>query len=84
MPDLRTEQELNDRMRRVRPRRRNRRRPPTDDGRRPRSCQRRYVAGRPFAWLQSFRRAATRFEVERRLDDACVAMACAFVALGEW
>jgi transposase len=65
------------------PHRRNRRRPSRNDGRRLRRYRRRYVVERTFAWLQSFRRVATRFEVKCHLYDAFVAMACAFVALGK-
>ncbi len=65
------------------PHRRNRTRPPTNDGRRMRRYRRRYVAERTFAWLQAFRRVATRYEVKVDLYDAFVAMACAFTALGK-
>lgn len=62
--------------------RKNRTRPPANDGRRLRRLKRRWVVERSFAWLKSFRRVATRYEVKCHLYDGFVALACAFIALG--
>lgn len=62
--------------------RRNRAKPPTADGRRLRRLRRRWVVERTFAWVKSFRRVATRYEVKCHLYDGFVALACAFIALG--
>jgi transposase len=60
----------------------NRKKPPVNDGRRRRRLKRRWVVERSFAWLKSFRRVATRFEVLCHLYDGFVALACAFIAIG--
>lgn len=60
----------------------NRSKPPVNDGRRLRRLRRRWVVERSFAWLKSFRRVATRYEVLAHLYDGFVALACAFIALG--
>jgi transposase len=65
------------------PHRKDRKRPPTNDGRRMRRYRRRYVVERTFAWLQSFRRVATRYERDVNLYDGFVALACAFIAVGK-
>jgi transposase len=57
-------------------------RPPTADGRACRRLKRRWIVARTFAWLHSFRRAATRFERDIGRYDGLVHLACAFVALG--
>ena len=44
------------------PHRRGRKRPPTQDGRKLRRYRRRWKIERVFAWLQNFRRIATRYE----------------------
>jgi len=62
--------------------RKNRRKPPVNDGRRLRRLKRRWVVERSFAWLKSFRRVATRYELLAHLYDGFVALACAFIALG--
>jgi transposase len=61
--------------------RRNRTKPPVNDGRRLRRLKRRWVVERSFAWLKSFRRVATRYERECHLYDGFVSLACAFIAL---
>ncbi len=60
----------------------NRKKPPVNDGRRLRRLRRRWVVERSFAWLKSFRRVHTRYEVLAHLYDGFVALACAFIALG--
>jgi transposase len=59
----------------------NRTKPPVNDGRRLRRLKRRWVVERTFAWVKSFRRVATRYEVKGHLYDGFVALACAFIAL---
>jgi transposase len=66
----------------VAPHRRNRKRPPTNDGRRLRRYRRRWIVERTFAWLHSYRRVLTRFERCVNLYDGFVYLACAFIALG--
>jgi transposase len=46
----------------IAPNRRNRKKPPTQNGRALRRCQRRWKIERLFAWLQHFRRILTRHE----------------------
>ena len=61
--------------------RKNRKRPPTADGRRLRRLVRRWKVERSFAWLHSYRRVVTRFEKKIELYDGFVHLACAFIAL---
>ena len=63
------------------PHRRNRVKPPTQDGRKLRRFARRWIVERTIAWLQNFRRLVTRYE--RRLDifHAFVHLACIVIAL---
>jgi transposase len=65
----------------VAPHRRNRKRPPTADGRRLRRYKRRWIVERTFAWVHSYRRVVTRFERRVDLYDGFVHLACAFIAL---
>lgn len=51
----------------IAPHRRNRRRPPTQDGRILRRYRRRWKVERLFAWLQNFRRITVRYE--RHLEN---------------
>ena len=67
----------------IAPHRQNRTRPATNDGRRLRRCKRRWVVERTFAWVQSFRRVATRYEYLCHFYDGFVALACAFIALSK-
>ena len=67
----------------IAPHRKNREKPPTNDGRRLRRYRRRFVVERTIAWVQSFRRVATRYEYLPHLYDGFVALACAFIALGK-
>ena len=67
----------------IAPHRKNRTKPPTNDGRRLRRYRRRWVVERAFAWVQSFRRVATRYEDLVDLYDGFVALACAFIALSK-
>jgi transposase len=67
----------------IAPHRKNRTKPSSNDGRRLRRYRRRYVVERTFAWMQSFRRVATRYEWYCHLYDGFVALACAFIALSK-
>lgn len=63
------------------PHRRNRVRPPTNDGRRMRRYRRRWVVERTFAWLHSYRRVLTRHDRMVHMHDGFTRLACAFIAL---
>lgn len=63
------------------PHRRNRTRPPTNDGRRMRRYRRRHVAERTFGWLHSFRRVMVRQEWYSFIHTGFVDLACALIAL---
>jgi len=65
----------------IAPHRRNRKRPPTADGRRLRRYKRRWIVERTFAWVHSYRRVVTRFERRVDLYDGFVHLACALIAL---
>ena len=67
----------------IAPHRANRKRPSRNDGRRMRRYRRRFVVERTFAWVQSFRRVATRYEYLCHLYDGFVSLACAFIALSK-
>lgn len=67
----------------IAPHRTNRRKPTRNDGRRMRRYKRRFVVERTFAWVQSFRRVATRYEYLCHLYDGFVSLACAFIALSK-
>jgi transposase len=79
---LREEMELQD-FELVAAHRKNRVKPPTNDGRTLRKLKRRWKVERTFAWLHSFRRVVTRFE--KRIDhfEGFVNLGCAFIALGK-
>jgi transposase len=68
----------------IAPHRKNRKRPPTTDGRRLRRYRRRYIVERTIGWLHSFRRAATRHEYYSHLFDGFVYLACAFIAVSRF
>jgi hypothetical protein len=57
----------------VRPRRRNRSRPPAQDGRKLRRHRRRWLVERMFAWLKSFQRLQIRHERRPRSSGASFA-----------
>ena len=67
----------------IAPHRKDRTKPTRNDGRRMRRYRRRFVVERTFAWVQSFRRVATRYEDLCHLYDGFVALACAFIALSK-
>ena len=63
------------------PHRRNRRRPPRNDGRVMRRYKRRWVVERTFSWFQNFRRLALRYDRTLRAFHAFVHLACVIIAL---
>ena len=65
----------------ISPHRRNRKRRPTQDGRKLRRYRRRYKVERTIAWLQSFRRLVTRYEYHAHLFKGFVQLACLFTIL---
>lgn len=67
----------------ISPHRKGRTKPSSNDGRRMRRYCRRYKVERAFAWVQSFRRVATRYERYCHLYDGFVSLACAFIALSK-
>ena len=66
------------------PHRKNRTRPPRNDGRRMRRYKRRYVAERTFAWLHSYRRLIVRHEFYSFIYDGFLHLACALIAVGRF
>ena len=60
---------------------RSNRRQKTQDGRPLRRYRRRWKIERFFAWLQNFRRAATRYERYAANFLAMIQLACAFILL---
>ena len=65
----------------IAPHRKNRVKPETNDGRRLRRYNRRWIGERTFAWMHSYRRVVTRFEKRVDLYEGFVHLACAFIAL---
>jgi len=63
------------------PHRRNRTRPPRNDGRRMRRYRRRYIVERTFGWLHSYRRVMVRHEWWSHLHMGFVYIACTLIAL---
>jgi transposase len=77
---------LRDRLRRrgidlICPHRQNRRKPPTQDGRKLRRFRRRWKVERANAWLQNFRRVVTRYERYAHLFLGFVQLACLCITL---
>jgi transposase len=64
------------------PHRKNRTKPPTNDGRRMRRYRRRYIVERTIGWLHSYRRVLVRHEWWEFLYHGFVQLACTFIALG--
>jgi transposase len=65
----------------ISPHRKNRVKKPTNDGRRMRRYQRRWLVERSIAWLHSFRRVTTRREYYSFLFTGFVHLACALIAI---
>jgi transposase len=64
--------------------RRNRIKPPTQDGRKLRRFRRRWKVERSISWLQNFRRLVTRYEFHAHLFHGFVQLACLIVVLGRF
>ena len=63
------------------PHRRNRSRPPTQDGRKLRRHRRRWLVERTFAWLKSFRRLQVRHERQAAIFRGFLHHACVLICL---
>lgn len=63
------------------PHRKNRKRPPTQDGRKLRRYRRRWKIERSISWLQNFRRIVTRYEYHANLFHGFVQLACLMVVM---
>jgi transposase len=63
------------------PHRRNRRRPPLQDGRKLRRYRRRWKVERTFAWLGNFRRLVVRYERSLKVYRAFFHVACLVITL---
>lgn len=66
------------------PHRRNRTKPPTQDGRKLRRYRRRWNVERAIAWLQNFRRIVTRYERYAHLFLGFVQLACLCITLRQF
>jgi len=64
------------------PHRKNRTKPPRNDGRKMRRYARRYVIERTNSWLHSFRRIANRWEHYSFMYHGFVRLACILIAVG--
>jgi transposase len=63
------------------PHRKNRKEPPTQDGRKLRRYRRRWKIERSIGWLQNFRRLVTRYEYYAHLFHGFVQLACLMVVM---
>ncbi len=63
------------------PHRKNRKRPPTQDGRPLRRYKRRYRVERTISWIKNYRRIATRYEYYPNLFHGFAQLACLFTIL---
>ena len=63
------------------PHRKNRRKPPTQDGRSLRRYRRRWKIERTFAWLGNFRRLVVRYERSLPMYNAFFHVACLIITL---
>jgi transposase len=66
------------------PHRRNRQKPPTQDGRSFRRYRRRWKIERSISWLQAFRRLVTRYEYHAYLFQGFVQLACLIIVLRQF
>jgi len=64
------------------PHRKNRRRPPTQDGRKLRRFRRRWKVERAFAWLGNYRRLVVRYDRSLLMYNAFFHVACLIITLG--
>jgi transposase len=65
----------------IAPHKRNRKKPKTQDGRSLRRYKRRWKVERFFAWLQNFRRVATRFDYKAENYLGFVHLGCIVILL---
>lgn len=65
----------------VSPHRKNRKKPPTQDGRKLRRYRRRWKIERSIGWLQNFRRLVTRYEYYAHLFHGFVQLACLIIVM---
>jgi len=65
----------------IAPHRKNRRKPPTQDGRALRRYQRRWTVERTFAWLGNFRRLVVRYDRSLTIYQAFFHIACFMIVL---
>jgi transposase len=65
----------------ISPHRKNRKKPPTQDGRKLRRYRRRWKIERSIGWLQNFRRLVTRYEYYAHLFHGFVQLACLIVVM---
>jgi transposase len=63
------------------PHRRNRKKPPTQDGRKLRRFSRRWIVERTFAWIGNFRRMVVRYERLIEMYRAFFHLACIMILL---
>lgn len=63
------------------PHRKNRRRPPLQDGRKLRRYRKRWKVERTFAWLGNYRRLVVRYEHQIQLYSAFFHVACLMITL---
>jgi transposase len=66
------------------PHRINRRKPPTQDGRKLRRYKRRWKVERTFAWFGNFRRLVVRYERNIGMYAAFFHVACVLITLGRF
>ena len=64
------------------PHRKNRKKPPTQDGRPLRRYKRRWTVERTFSWWGNFRRLVVRWEYHIEMYQAFVNVACLWIVLG--
>ena len=65
----------------IAPHRRNRVKPPMQDGRKLRRYKRRWKIERTISWIQDFRRLVVRYDREISMYTAFTQLACAMIAL---
>jgi transposase len=65
----------------IAPHRKNRRKPPTQDGRALRRYRRRWIVERTFAWLGNFRRLVVRYDRSLTIYQAFFHIACFMIVL---
>jgi transposase len=66
------------------PHRKNRKKPPTQDGRKLRRYRRRWKVERSISWIKNFRRIVTRYEYHAHLFHGFVKLACLIITLNRF